>query len=130
MLVDFTFENFRSFRDEKTLSMEDSSVRELTNALVHKGKYNLQPVAVMYGANSSGKSNVLKALMTMRNVMPLNVKLNPDDVLDYQQFELNRTFSGEPSSFEIQFIIDNLKYRYGFDYDKNHICSATYFCHS
>ena len=69
MLVNFTFQNFRSFRDEKTLSMEAGSIKELKESVIQKESYRLLPAAVMYGANSSGKSNVLLALMTMRRVL-------------------------------------------------------------
>ena len=61
MLVNFTFQNFRSFRDEKTLSMEAGSIKELKESVIQKESYRLLPAAVMYGANSSGKSNVLLA---------------------------------------------------------------------
>lgn len=119
MLVNFTFKNYRSFRDEKTLSMEASSINELKGSVIHKGKYRLLPAAVMYGANSSGKSNVLMALMTMRKVLLSSVRLNPDDSLDFDPFKLDRDSESVPTSFEIQILIDEVKYRYGFDYDKS-----------
>lgn len=122
MLVNFTFQNFRSFRDEKTLSMEAGSIKELKESVFQKDSYRLLPAAVMYGANSSGKSNVLMALMTMRGVLLGSVRLNPKDELDFQPFQLDLVSVGNPTSFEIQFLHDDVKYRYGFDYDKTHIC--------
>ena len=56
MLVNFTFKNFRSFRDEKTLSMEATSIKELKESVTQKGTYKLLPAAVMYGANSVGRA--------------------------------------------------------------------------
>ena len=122
MLVNFTFQNFRSFRDEKTLSMEAGSIKELKESVIQKESYRLLPTAVMYGANSSGKSNVLLALMTMRSVLLGSVRLNPTDELYFQPFKLDLTSANAPTSFEIQFLLDDVKYRYGFDYDKTHIC--------
>ncbi len=122
MLVNFTFQNFRSFRDEKTLSMEAGSIKELKESVIQKESYRLLPAAVMYGANSSGKSNVLLALMTMRSVLLGSVRLNPTDELYFQPFKLDLTSANAPTSFEIQFLLDDVKYRYGFDYDKTHIC--------
>ncbi len=116
MLVNFTFKNFRSFRDEMTLSMEAASIQELSDAVVKSCGEDLLPVAVMYGANSSGKSNVLKALKAMRDVLLNSVKLNPKDRLDAEPFSLDLTSSSEPTSFEIQFTLNGSKYRYGFDY--------------
>lgn len=116
MLVNFTFKNFRSFRDEMTLSMEAASIQELSDAVVKSCGEELLPVAVMYGANSSGKSNVLKALKAMRDVLLNSVKLNPKDRLDAEPFSLDLTSSSEPTSFEIQFTLNGSRFRYGFDY--------------
>ncbi len=123
MLINFTFGNFRSFRDEKTLSMEAGSIKELNESVITKDSYRLLPAAVMYGANSSGKSNVLEALLTMRRLVLNSVRLNPYDILDYQPFLLNTTSKNEPTSFEIQFLNNGLTYRYGFEYDRTHICN-------
>lgn len=116
MLVNFTFKNFRSFKNEMTLSMEAASIQELSDAVVKSGEEELLPVAVMYGANSSGKSNVLKALKAMRDVLLNSVKLNPKDKLDAEPFSLDMTSGKEPTSFEIQFTLNGSKFRYGFDY--------------
>lgn len=123
MLVNFTFKNFRSFRDEMTLSMEAASIQELSDAVVKSCGEELLPVAVMYGANSSGKSNVLKALKAMRDVLLNSVKLNPKDRLDAEPFSLDLTSSFEPTSFEIQFTLNGSKFRYGFDYTSEIIIS-------
>lgn len=121
MLVNFTFKNFRSFRDEMTLSMEAASIQELSEAVVKSWDEELLPVAVMYGANSSGKSNVLKALKAMRDVLLNSVKLNPKDKLDAEPFCLDLTSAEQPTSFEIQFTLNGSKFRYGFDYTANEI---------
>ena len=96
--------------------MEAASIQELSDAVVKSCDEELLPVAVMYGANSSGKSNVLKALKTMRDVLLNSVKLNPRDRLDAEPFSLDLTSGDEPTSFEIQFTLNNSKFRYGFDY--------------
>lgn len=106
-----------------TLSMEAASIQELSDAIVKSCGEDLLPVAVMYGANSSGKSNVLKALKAMRDVLLNSVKLNPKDRLDAEPFSLDLTSSSEPTSFEIQFTLNGSKYRYGFDYTSEVIIS-------
>lgn len=116
MLVNFTFKNFRSFKNEMTLSLEAASIQELSEAVVMSCDEELLPVAVMYGANSSGKSNVLKALKAMRDVLLNSVRLNPKDMLEAEPFSLDLTSCDEPTSFEIQFTLNNSKFRYGFDY--------------
>lgn len=116
MLVNFTFKNFRSFKNEMTLSMEATPIQELSDAVVKSCDEELLPVAVMYGANSSGKSNVLKALKAMRDVLLNSVRLNPKDRLDAEPFSLDLTSEDEPTSFEIQFTLNGSRFRYGFDY--------------
>lgn len=123
MLLNFTFQNYRSFREEKTLSMEAGSIKELKESVIQKGTYRLLPSVVLYGANSSGKSNVLSALLTMRNVLLESVRLNPTDTLNYDPFQLDLTSSNSPTSFEIEFFVEDVKYRYGFEYDATHISS-------
>ena len=122
MLVNFTFQNFRSFRDAKSLRMEATTIKELKESVIPKGGYDLLPVAVMYGANSSGKSNVLQALATMRRIVLDSVRLNPDDKLFFKPFLLDLDSPKTPTSFEIQILIDDVKYRYGFDYNQERIC--------
>lgn len=121
MLVNFTFKNFRSFKNEMTLSMEAASIQELSDAVVESCGEDLLPVAVMYGANSSGKSNVLKALKAMRDLLLNSVKLNPKEKLESDPFSLDMTSASQPTSFEIQFTMNNSKFRYGFDYTQDAI---------
>mgnify|MGYP001068910693 CR=1 FL=1 len=116
MLVNFTLKNFRSFKNEMTLSMVAAPIQELSAAVVKTCDEELLPVAVMYGANSSGKSNVLKALKGMRDVLLNSVKLNPKDRLEAEPFSLDLTSGNEPTSFEIQFTLNGSRFRYGFDY--------------
>ena len=97
MLVNFTFKNFRSFRDEKTLSMEASAIKELSKSVIRKGAYKLLPAAVLYGANSSGKSNALFALAKMRSIVLDSVKLNPQDTLRFDPFMLDRESAQKPT---------------------------------
>ena len=68
MLINFSVENFRSFKNEAILRMEATAIKELSNSVINRNGYRLLPVAVMYGANSSGKSNLLKA-HTSKNLL-------------------------------------------------------------
>lgn len=121
MLVNFTFQNFRSFRYEQSLRMEATSIRELKDSVVETEDYRLLPAAVIYGANSSGKSNVLRALLAMRDLVLSSVWLNPGDKLAFDPFCLDETSESEPTSYEIQFLLGNTKYRYGLEHDRQRI---------
>ena len=69
MLINFSFGNFCSFRDIKSLRMEAGRVEDLTESVIEKDGFRLLPVAAIYGANSSGKSNLFKAMGTFRFIV-------------------------------------------------------------
>lgn len=121
MLVNFTFQNFRSFREERSLRMEATSIKELKDSIVEAGGCRLLPAAVMYGANSSGKSNVLMAMLAMKDLVLSSVRLNPDDQLAFDPFLLDETSASQPTSYEIQFLIGDTKYRYGIEHDQKRV---------
>lgn len=102
-------------------------MQELSGAVVHSEGRDVLPVAVMYGANSSGKSNVLKALRTMQEVLLESVRLNPEDRLDAEPFALDTFSTDEPTSFEIQFILNGSVFRYGYEYTADGIAAEWLF---
>ena len=61
MLIEFRFKNYRSFRDETTLSMEATGIGTFKNSLIPYGSMNLLPGAAIFGKNGGGKSNVIRA---------------------------------------------------------------------
>lgn len=127
MLIEFNIENFLSFKDLTTLSMvaaksfkehQDSHVIEAGNNL------SLLKSAIIYGNNASGKSNLLEAMGFMKQFV-LNsfrdaLSENNESKFPLEKFALNRQTEQESSFFEITFIHQETKYRYGFeiDYDK------------
>lgn len=127
MIIEFVFENFRSFKKECRLSMVAAGIKEHEESLLAFGKMNLLPAAVVYGANSSGKSNVLKAMMRMKAMIVKSIRLNPSDELPYEPFLLDEISQKKPTSFELSFVIDDVRYRYGFEYDNSSIISEWLF---
>lgn len=123
MLVNFTVSNYRSFKEERTFSMSAGPVREHRDSVIERGSYRVLPLAVFYGANSSGKSNLIQAISTMCKVVRDSVRMNEGDPLLHDPFALDKTSEGEPTSFEIQFLKDHALYRYGFEYNREIIIS-------
>lgn len=123
MLVNFTVKNYRSFKLERTFSMKASSIKEHKESIVNRGKYSILPLAVFYGANSGGKSNLIEAIATMRSIVISSVRLNEGDKLPYDPYALDKTSELQPTFFEIQFVKGEVLYRYGFEYDKDEIVS-------
>ena len=127
MLIQFTVGNFLSFNQKRTLSLEAKGISELkTNTFTFNGDKILRS-SVIYGANSSGKSNLIKALGRMREVLLNSVRLNDSDKLDYSPFLLSTESENNPTFFEIVFWQSSTKYRYGFEYNLNEIINEWLF---
>jgi len=128
MLVEFTVGNFLSFYDKRTLSFEaQGGVSELKDNFFAFEKQNLLRSIVLYGANSSGKSNLIKALDRMKDCVMSSVKLNETDPLNYTPFLLSSDSEHQPAFFEIVFCSENQKFRYGFEYNATEIINEWLF---
>ena len=66
MLLQFNFKNFKSFREEATLDLTAAKITEKPEHIVPLGQEKVLPVAAVFGANASGKSNVVEALRFMQ----------------------------------------------------------------
>lgn len=104
--------------------MEASIIRELPLNISKTGDYKLLKSAAIYGANSSGKSNLIKSLKFMQDTIINSSKLNSTDKLNVSPFLLAEENKSLPSYFEIQLIDwQHNYYRYGFELDNNKIHS-------
>ena len=121
MLINFSFGNYCSFRDTKSLQMEAGQIKEHSDSVIERDGFRLLPVAVLYGANSSGKTNVIKAFGTFKRVLNNNVRLNPDESIAYEPFLLDEKSAEAPTTFEIQLLLEDTVYRYGFEYTRKTI---------
>ena len=122
MLIEFSVKNFLSFKDKVTLSMEKGNGDENLDNIILKDDVALLKTAAIYGANASGKSNILKALtcaiLMVRNssLIPVGGKWN-----FLKPFLFDETSKNKPSEFEFIFITNNVKYRYFFSADASRI---------
>ena len=66
MLLEFSVANFLSFKDRVTISMEAAGISEFPENAFQAERFKLLKTAVVYGANASGKSNLMRAMSTMR----------------------------------------------------------------
>jgi AAA15 family ATPase/GTPase len=122
-IIEFTVGNYLSFRDKKTFSMEATGIKELPDNVTERGKYRLLRSAVIYGANASGKSNLIKALAFVRQTVLSSSKINSTDKLNVSPFLLDQQMKGQPSYFEILLLNNDERYRYGFELDNSQIHS-------
>jgi len=108
MLVQFEVNNFCSIKDTVTFSLK-SEKKDSHSFPIRK--FDLLQSVVIYGANASGKSNLLKAMRMMASLV-LNKKkvISVTDALEHQPFLLNSETETASTSFEMVFIIDEIIY--------------------
>jgi len=123
MLIRFSFKNFKSFKNENCLDMEATSLKEheYNVAKIDNGEY--LKVSAIYGANASGKTNVLQAFDYMKKrilVSDDSKKNSPIDEENVYSFMINN----DPIALEVEILAKNNKiYKYGFELVKDNIIS-------
>jgi len=128
MLLEFSVTNYLSFKEKTTLNLSATAIKEHADSNVFRsGRHNLLRGAVIYGANASGKSNFIKAMSTMARLVLQSFDQSSTDQLDITPFLLNTETENAPTSFEVVFLIDNTRYRYGFEVDNNRVLSEWLF---
>jgi len=120
MLIEFRVENYRSLRGEQALTLEAGRIGESSDprprSVAGHGE-SLLPAAVIYGANASGKSNVLAALAFMREaVISSHRRWEPEGRIPRTAFAWGDKRK-ESSMFEASFLVGGTKYVYGFAVD-------------
>ena len=120
MLLEFRVGNFRSIRDEQSLSMVAApSDKELAETHLAHTRLKALPwavrSAVLYGPNASGKSTLLLALNYLRAMVAESATVvQPGQTYNVQPFRLDPTTVGQPTTFEASFLVDGVRYQYGF----------------
>ncbi|WP_295044257.1 ATP-binding protein, partial [Sulfuricurvum sp.] len=122
MLLQFSVNNFRSIKDTATFSMLTSSKDE--GKCFEVRNHNLLRSSIIYGANASGKSNLLKAMAFMSRLVLNRYKIiQSTDQLPHDPYLLSTETEDKSSTFEIVFFVGETKYRYGFEIDSEVVYS-------
>ena len=127
VLQDFSFGNFRSFKEIQTLSLSKApltSTKDIALESTHTFKYKdnaFLKTKAIYGANASGKSNVIKALHAFIKIVSDSVKDNKVLLLMDSFISIETIY--QAAFFQMIFYIDEVKYRYGFEVQTGRITS-------
>lgn len=122
-LVNFKVKNFRSFYEETIFSMQSTSIREFSELntffgnekLFPKNENELLKTAIIFGANASGKTNLVKALDYMKSVVLTSTNpINPL-VQNNTPFAFYESSEEESTLFEIEIVSNDIFYNYGFE---------------
>ncbi|MCY4261092.1 MAG: ATP-binding protein [Gammaproteobacteria bacterium] len=118
MLIEFKVANYRSVKDEQTLSLVASKNRELADSgTLESGIPNVKllPSSAIYGPNASGKTNLLLALLRMKRIVTeSSLEKGRGDDLPIEPFKLDAKSLAKPSTFEVFFVSGGIRYQYGF----------------
>lgn len=132
MLIQFSVENYRSIKTEQILSLVKNSASEMPDNFFHPNSPNtpeLLTTAVIYGANASGKSNVLKAFACMIDIVKHSFQKPIDEPIDVEPFKFDPKTRYQPTTFELVFVVNlpvdgeikPVRAEYGFSLDKNQV---------
>lgn len=114
MLVELVVENFYSFRDETAFSMVAATIPEHPETVTGNGGLQLSKVSSIFGANASGKSNLLKAFKLIQEGLLLPKGDEAEWLKKIQPFHLDESFENKDSLLEVSFYNEKVLYRYGF----------------
>jgi len=126
MLLEYRFKNYKSFKDENIFSMvgvKSFKEHELEN-VIQLGDAKVLKTAVIYGNNASGKSNFVSGFQSMKRIVKTSFRdalIEKGNPLHIEKFLLSTETEKAPSIFEVVFIHENIRYRYGFEIGKNKI---------
>ena len=123
MLIQFNIKNYKSFKDQVSLDMTATSIQEHPYNLLEntKGEKYLK-VAAIYGANASGKSNLIDAFYFMRFfVLNSLAKSNEDSNIPVKPFLFDKFSRNDKSEFEVFFTFKDKEYQYGFTVDQKKV---------
>ena len=126
MLIQFSVENFRVFRDSQTFSMvaNSYSTRNKSDRLVATGWTAFPYVhrqASIFGANGAGKTSLIEAMAFLKKVVRNSVLDLASETIEIQPFLYDHQSRKKPSKFEIIFILNDFLYEYGFSVSKERV---------
>lgn len=116
MLIRFIVSNFLSFGEEREFNMLASSLKTHKHHVYNAGKVDVLKAAAIYGANGAGKSNLIKAIEYLQDIV---VQGGIHKSVNDKKFQLDKSYEKEPVSFEIEMSIDKKIYAYGVSLNDN-----------
>ncbi|WP_339699408.1 ATP-binding protein [uncultured Roseivirga sp.] len=121
MIINFSIQNFGSVKDKQTLTFEaDKSEHLESSYIINTNGLRLLKMALIYGANASGKTTILKALEFLRDIV-LEPETKKTDELDFQPFLFDSETPKQNSILSIEFLANDTRYYYEVEFFKKAI---------
>jgi len=122
MLLEFKVSNYRSIGEEQTLSLAPApKQKEHLKNIIEKGRYHALNAISLYGPNGGGKSNILKAMSLLGGLVHASARASSTARLPHDPFLLREGWADKPTGFEISFVIEEYRYRYGLEFTASEI---------
>lgn len=123
MIIEFNIENFRSIKEPMTFSMVATTDKKLDGNLIKdalKGDSLLRS-AVVYGANASGKTNILRALDFLKALVMRSHTHQKGEGIKFNPFKLDKKYLTKPTKMSVIFIKEDMKYQYTLSFDNEKV---------
>jgi AAA15 family ATPase/GTPase len=121
MIINFSVQNFGSIKDKQKLTFEaDKSEHLESSYVINTNGLRLLKIILIYGANASGKTTILKALEFLRDIV-LEPETKKTDELDFQPFLFDSETPEQNSIMSIEFLANDTKYYYEVEFFKKAI---------
>jgi len=131
MVLEIRLSNFFSIKDEVVLdfraaNINSANAKALSNNVIGTDKTNLLKTLVIYGANASGKSNIIKAIRSCHAMVFKSHNYNENTVYNFQPFKFDG-FADKPSTYFIRFVLNSIEYEYSFSLIRTSIITESLF---
>src|SRR5260370_2630330 len=130
MLLGFRAENVRSFRDPLEFSLQATALaeedvpREVPWREAGRHPIRVLPAAGVFGANASGKTNLLRVMDDMRRIVLTSFRSgDPSGRIPRRPFRLDPGSESAPSRFEVDLVLHGIRHEYGFVLDDTRVIS-------
>lgn len=130
MIGQFSVSNFKSIRNKMILSFvpngkvkneHDDHLKITVNE-----KTQLLKLGILYGYNASGKSNIIEAVQTLRNIVTHGSRVK-ERIPYYHPFEFDDDSRNNPTEFSLDFFVDGIRFLYTISYNSNTIVEESLF---
>lgn len=122
MLLEFKVSNYRSIGEEQIMSLIPApKQKDHLQNIITKGRYQALNAISLYGPNGGGKSNILKAMSLLDRLVHVSARTSSTTRLPHDPFLLRDGWDEKPTGFEISFVIDENRYRYGLEFTESEI---------
>ncbi|HAN00778.1 MAG TPA: ATPase [Marinilabiliales bacterium] len=129
MILEIRLSNFFSIKDEVTIdfraaNIKSANAKALKNNIFQQDKSDILKTLIIYGANASGKSNIVKAIRFCNAMVFESHNHNENTIYNFIPFKFEN-YSNKPSSYLIRFVLNDIEYEYSFSMSRTSIIAES-----